>query len=200
METGLEEPPSLLIAEFLNSYLLGGIILILLLIFSALVSGSEVAFFSLTNDNITKLQKSNLPSERKMVKLLKNPRVLLATILILNNFINIAFVTLSTFLSWSIFGTRNLEGIIVASLTLIVTFMIVFFGELVPKVYANQNNVQFAKFTAPILIIFEAIFRPFSWMLINMSSVIEKRFKNKGYEISVDELSFSPSPAATSIF
>ena len=188
METGLEEPPSLLIAEFLDSYLLGGIILILLLIFSALVSGSEVAFFSLTNDNITKLQKSNLPSERKMVKLLKNPRVLLATILILNNFINIAFVTLSTFLSWSIFGTWNLEGVIVASLTLIVTFMIVFFGELVPKVYANQNNVQFAKFTAPIIIIFEAIFRPFSWMLINLSGVIEKRFKNNGYEISVDEL------------
>jgi len=188
LETGLEEPPSLLIAEFLNSYLLGGIILILLLIFSALVSGSEVAFFSLTNDNITKLQKSNLPSERKIVKLLKNPRVLLATILILNNFINIAFITFSTFLSWSIFETRNLEGVIVVSLTLIVTFMIVFFGELVPKVYANQNNLQFAKFTAPILIIFEAIFRPFSWILINLSSVIEKRFKNKGYEISVDEL------------
>ncbi len=188
METGLDEPPSLLIAEFIDSYLLGGIILILLLIFSALISGSEVAFFSLTNDNIAKLQKSNRASERKMVKLFKNPRVLLATILILNNSINIAFVTLSTFMSWSIFGTRNLEGVIVASLTLIVTFMIVFFGELVPKVYANQNNVQFAKFTAPILIIFEAIFRPFSWMLINMSSVIEKRFKNKGYEISVDEL------------
>jgi len=188
LETGLDEPPSLLIAEFLNSYLLGGIILILLLIFSALVSGSEIAFFSLTSDDIAKLRKSNQPSERKMVKLLKNPRVLLATILILNNFINIAFVTLSTFLSWSIFGTRNLEGVIVASLTLIVTFMIVFFGELVPKVYANQNNLQFAKFTAPILIIFEAIFRPFSWMLINLSGVIEKRFKNNGYEISVDEL------------
>lgn len=188
METGLDEPPSLLIAEFLNSYLLGGIILILLLIFSALVSGSEIAFFSLTSDDIAKLRKSNQPSERKMVKLLKTPRVLLATILILNNFINIAFITLSTFLSWSIFGTRNLEGVIVASLTLIVTFMIVFFGELVPKVYANQNNVQFAKFTAPILIIFEAIFRPFSWMLINLSGVIEKRFKNNGYEISVDEL------------
>lgn len=188
METGLDEPPSLLIAEFLNSYLLGGIILILLLIFSALVSGSEIAFFSLTSDDIAKLRKSNQPSERKMVKLLKNPRVLLATILILNNFINIAFITLSTFLSWSIFGTRNLEGVIVASLTLIVTFMIVFFGELVPKVYANQNNVQFAKFTAPILTMFEAIFRPFSWILINLSSVIEKRFKTKGYEISVDEL------------
>jgi len=66
--------------------------------------------------------------------------------------------------------------------------MIVFFGELVPKVYANQNNVQFAKFTAPILTMFEAIFRPFSWILINLSSVIEKRFKTKGYEISVDEL------------
>jgi len=188
LETGLDEPPSLLIAEFLNSYLLGGIILILLLIFSALVSGSEIAFFSLTSDDIAKLRKSNQPSERKMVKLLKNPRVLLATILILNNFINIAFITLSTFLSWSIFGTRNLEGVIVASLTLIVTFMIVFFGELVPKVYANQNNVQFAKFAAPILTMFEAIFRPFSWILINLSSVIEKRFKTKGYEISVDEL------------
>ena len=188
METGLEEPPSLLIAEFLNSYLLGGIILILLLVFSALVSGSEVAFFSLTNDKIAKLQKSNRASEKKIVKLLKNPRVLLATILILNNFINIAFITLSTFLSWGIFGIRNPEGVIVALLTLIVTFMIVFFGELVPKVYANQNNVQFAKVTAPILILSEAIFRPFSWILINMSNVIEKRFKKKGYEISVDEL------------
>jgi gliding motility-associated protein GldE len=95
---------------------------------------------------------------------------------------------LSTFLSWEIFGYRNPEGVIVAALTLIVTFLIVFFGELVPKVYANQNNVQFAKITAPILILSEAIFKPFSWILINMSSVIEKRFKKKGYEISVDEL------------
>ncbi|MEL6536322.1 MAG: gliding motility-associated protein GldE [Bacteroidota bacterium] len=162
------------------------ITLLVLLVASALVSGSEVAFFSLKKDDLD--NQSSQPSVARVHWLLRKPQRLLATILILNNFINVAIVTLSTFLTWILTGTESASGWAAVVLVFATTFAIVFFGEVVPKVFATQYNVRFAKLMSQPLMIANQIFRPLSWVLMSLSQIIEKRIERKGYEISVNEL------------
>lgn len=169
-------------------YLITGMLLIILLALSALVSGSEVAFFSFSSNDIIESRKTNSPSDKRILSLLENPKKLLATILILNNFVNIAFVTLSTFVTWRAVGSKTTEGLIVTALTFAVTFAIVFFGEVIPKVYANQNNLTFARFTSALLSLSNTIFSPLAWVLMSISNVIEMRVQRKGYQLTVDNL------------
>lgn len=171
------------------SYLiLNSLIFILLLIFSALVSGSEVAFFSLSNEDLEEIGESNSPNGKKVLELIESPKKLLSTILILNNLINIGIVTLTTFVAWSIFGT-NATGIVVILIqTVGVTFAIVFFGEIVPKVYANKAKKEFSLIMSPSIAFFSAILKPISVFLMAFSDVLEKRIKKKGYSLSVNEL------------
>lgn len=195
MEVNIDEPyPELLytLAEVVLSadalfYSVNGFILLALLLLSALISGSEVAFFSLSPDEISSCTNSNSYSEKKIVELLQKPKRLLATILILNNLINVAIVTFSTYLSWQIAGNRT-GGSLIVILTFIVTFLIVFFGEVVPKVYANVNNLKFARTTAAALSFMNTLLKPLSSVLMSISNIIERRIEVKGYSISVDEL------------
>lgn len=162
--------------------------MILLLIGSALASGSEVAFFSLTNEEIESIQETDPKRGKQVANLLANPKKLLSTVLILNNLINIGIVTLTTFVTWSLFG-MNATGIAVILVqTVGITFAIVFFGEIVPKVYANQARISFALSLAPILSLFSSVLKPLSWFLMSFSNLIEKRVEQKGYSLSVDEL------------
>lgn len=172
-------------------YLGSTITLMLLLLLSALISGSEVAFFSFSSGDVAECQRSGAPSDRKVLKLLEKPRSLLATILILNNFTNIAIVTISTFVTWRLVGSRTTEGLVVTVLTFLVTVLIVFFGEVVPKVYATSNNVNFARRMAPFLSGAETFFRPLTWFLIRFSNIIEKRIVRKDYQITVDHLNLA---------
>ena len=165
-----------------------GLILVLLLVLSAIISGSEVAFFSLTKEDILVCRGSSVARERNIAKLLEHPKRLLATILIANNLVNVAFITLSTFMVWRIVGTKTTGGIVLISLTALASAAIVFFGEVVPKVYANQNRVGFAKIASGLLSVCLVIFRPVSLVLMSISSVIESRIKRKGYNLSVDDL------------
>ena len=159
-----------------------------MLILSAFVSGSEVAFFSLSKNQINTFRYSNAKGEKRIYQLIKNPQKLLATILIFNNFINVAIVTLATVVTWRIFGTTTLTGIVIISLTFITTFAIVFFGEIIPKVYANSNNVAFAGMSSRLMIMAESIFSPLSWVLLSFSKVVEKRIERKNYYISKEEI------------
>ncbi len=161
--------------------------LAVLLFSSAMISGSEVAFFSLSTDEIAYCRKSNHPAHQKIIKLLEKPKNLLATILILNNLVNVAIVMLSTYLAWSIFG-KSTEGLLVGGLTFVTTFAIVFFGEVVPKVYATKSSLNFAKTTVGTLTLANGIFKPIAWLLMSMSQFLEKRLEKKGYGVSVDEL------------
>ena len=178
----------LLSGSLTSFYIVSGIILGLLLVLSALVSGSEVAFFSLSKNQINSIRRSNDKEEQRIYNLIRNPQKLLATILIFNNFINVGFVTLATFLTWRIFGTTTLTGIIILVLTVITTFAIVFFGEIIPKVYANSNNVAFAKKTSWLMSLAESLFSPLSWALLSFSKVVEKRIELKNYDISKEEI------------
>jgi len=160
--------------------------LLILLVASALVSGSEVAFFSLKKDELE--NQPSQPSIARVQWLLRKPQRFLATILILNNFINVAIVTLSTFLTWSITGTETASGWAAVVLVFSTTFAIVFFGEVVPKVFATQYNLRFAKLMSQPLMIANQVFRPLAWVLMSLSRIIENRIERKGYEISVNEL------------
>ncbi len=193
MEAAIEDPfPSVLILAQLSSlvvlYLAYGILFVFLLFLSALISGSEVAFFSFSPVEVVKFQNSKDFTLQRIAKLLSRPKKLLATILILNNLVNISIVTLATLLSWKIAGFHTTEGIVVVTLTFAVTFAIVFLGEVVPKVYANQNNLRFAKYTARLLILAEFTLYPLSWFLMAISNLVERRVERKGYRLSIEEL------------
>ncbi len=174
--------------NLLPFYIISGIILSVLLVLSALVSGSEVAFFSLSKNQINAFRYSSTKVEKRIYNLIKNPQKLLATILIFNNFLNVGVVTLATFVTWRIYGTTTLTGIIIVSLTFITTFAIVFFGEIIPKVYANSNNIAFASMTSRLMVLAESIFSPLSWVLLSFSRVVERRIERKNYDISKEEI------------
>lgn len=185
-------PSYLLIAQvssFSFSYfLLNGLALVLLLLGSALVSGSEVAFFSLTKDDLADLNQRYPEKGGVITRLLATPKVLLSTVLILNNLINIGIVTLTTFVTWTVFGTDATGLVVILIQTVGVTFAIVFFGEIVPKVYANQSKASFALALAIPITLFTKLLKPLSAFLIAFSNIIEKRVQQKGYSLSVDEL------------
>lgn len=170
-------------------YLLDGLILLALLLCSAIISGTEVAFFSLSHKQITQCKNSKDLRERGVVKLLKNPRRLLATILILNNLVNVAIVTLSTYLLWHVTGSEAVEGIVLFAYTLISTALIVLFGEVIPKIYANQNNLRVAKrLTGPLYVAVPLLY-PLSSLLLRLGKLIGRKNQfQEHYDLSAEGL------------
>jgi len=164
------------------------IVIGILLFFSAIISASEVAFFSLRADDLDRCRESEDPRDKNIIELLKNPRLLLATILIMNNFVNVAIVTLSTFLMWELASTRRPTEIIVGIVTFTITFAITFFGEIIPKVYATQRNLVYSRLISGAWKFLEKVCIPISWLLLQMGNVVEKRFEKKGYSTTVEEL------------
>jgi putative hemolysin len=189
----MDDPyPSLMLLVEINqvstSYILANAaVFALLLILSGLVSGTEVAFFSLNSEDISSFDERN-KREEKVIMLLEAPKNLLSTVLILNNLINIGIVTLTTFFAWSLFGLNATGIVIILVQTIGVTFAIVFFGEIVPKVYATKAKIEFAKMMAPPIFFFSVILKPLSALLMAISNVIEKRIVKRGYSLSVDQL------------
>jgi gliding motility-associated protein GldE len=184
--------PTLLLNIFASvdpSFLvINGLIIALLLAFSGMISGSEVAFFSLLHDQIKNLNTSTNPKDKIIASLVVDPKKLLATILILNNLVNIFIVTISTYATWKIVGNKDTGGIVIIVLTVSITILIIFIGEIVPKVYANHNNLQFARLTASMLQVAKRFFSPLSWVLMSLSKIIESKVEKKGYNLSVDEI------------
>ncbi len=173
----------------LSAYLINGFILLILLALSAVVAGSEVAFFSLSVDERAQCRESDSAAERKISQLLDRPQLLLATLLIFTNLLNITFVTITAYLSSQVLGEGVEKWVSVLVQTVGVTFVIVFFGELIPKVWANQNNLRFLRYTTPLIDFATKAFRPISVPLMSISNVIEKRVQRKGYTLTAEELS-----------
>ena len=185
-------PVSFLITAYnvQGSILLQLILLTLLLIASGLVSGSEVALFSLTKDRLGS-EVDKKPRQIDIIKkMLHNPKRLLATILIANNFINIAIVLLFASLSENIFSHIKNPLIVLLIEIGIITFLILFFGEILPKVYANRNALSFSKTVAYPIYIIDRYFLFF--LTIPMSKItrfMESRLAQKNNEFSIDKLS-----------
>ena len=187
---------SLLFASFDIITALNGIILILLLISSALISGSEIAFFSLNQTDINELS-NNGKEKNVVVTLLERPRKLLATILITNNFINILIVLLFASLAETLFGNFNISldlyffAVPIRFLLeiILVTFLILLFGEVLPKVYASRNALLFAKKMSKFIHTVNILLTPFSMPLIAITKWIEQKFGSKASNFSVETLS-----------
>ena len=184
----MDPDPEPLLLHFLSNDFLTGLnvlALLLLLISSALISGTEVAFFSLSKTDLDELS-SDGKEENIIVNLLQKPRQLLATILITNNFINILIVLLFASLAENLFSdfvyTINfyLFKIPVRFLieVILVTFLILLFGEVLPKIYASRNALRFSKLIAKFINIFNIILTPFSLPLIWLTKLIEKQYLN----------------------
>ena len=190
------EPLFSLLTSFDAMIAVNAIVLILLLISSALISGSEIAFFSLNQTNINELS-NNGKEENVVVSLLKKPRKLLATILITNNFINILIVLLFTSFAETLFGSfrfsLNLYFFAVPVRFLLeiilITFLILLFGEVLPKVYASRNALRFARIMSKFIHFVSILLTPFSMPLIAATKWIEKKFGNKANNLSVETLS-----------
>ena len=162
--------------------------IIFLLLVSAMVSASEVAFFSLKSDDLNTCKESEDPGYGKIVQLLKEPRLLLATILVIHDFVNVGIVTIATFVMWRMTGTNKPAEFIVGLVTFGATFAITFFAEIIPKVYATQNNLAIARVVSSIWIALSKVCRPVTWPLMNLTSLVESRVKRKGYDSTVEEL------------
>ena len=159
----------------------------LLLLCSALISGSEVAFFSLNPNNWQ--EKDMCKGQVIIKKLMQHPNHLLATILITNNFVNVAIIILSTYITAGLFNFNGFPVLEFIIQVVVITFLLLLLGEVIPKVFANQNALVFASFMSTPINILSKVFAPISDALVATTSVIEKRFQNKGYQISIDELS-----------
>ena len=164
------------------------IVVIILLIASALISGSEVAYFSLSPKDINNLEEENHRYDSLVLELNKSPDKLLATILIANNFVNVGIVILSTFIFSSLFDFNDFPLIGFITQVVGITFLLLLFGEIIPKVYASQYAARFASFMAYPLFVLGKIFKPISSLLINSTSFINNRFQKKT-NLSIDDLS-----------
>ena len=150
------------------------LVIILLLFCSALISGSEVAYFSLSPNDVENLNEDKSKSALLALKLLENPNKLLATILISNNFINIAIIILASFFTSQllVFPEDSILEFLIQ--VVVITFLIVLFGEITPKVYANKNALWFSKIMSNPLNISNKVFSPLSLILTSSTVIIKK--------------------------
>ncbi|QQS29673.1 MAG: gliding motility-associated protein GldE [Sphingobacteriales bacterium] len=147
-----------------------------LIFLSGIMSGSEIAFFSLTEKQLNFLRKQETPAGKRILHLIHYPNYLLATILIANNLVNISIVLISNYIIGTVFyipEDQRLVGFIVN--TVLVTFVLVLLGELTPKIYANFNNLRLAIFTSLPLSIAYYLLHPFSRLLAFSTEALEKR-------------------------
>ncbi len=176
-------------------FMLGSLLfLVFLIACSGFFSASENALFSLSHTDIESLKKEETPATKAVIKLLNQPKKLLATILTANNFINITFVIVSSSLMERIFnfpkevngGVSFAEFIVKV---VVVTLLLLLFGEVVPKVYATKNNLAISKIMGLPLIFFQKVFAFIVIPMVNFTSFIDKRVRKHEHSVSADELS-----------
>ena len=173
------------------------LVLVILLMASALISGAEVALFSLTQKDIDEAKKTKSKSFEIIIDLLTQPKKLLASILVANNFINIAIVILFASLGDSLFegldSELNLSGFKIDLVffieVVLITFLILFIGEILPKVYANRNNLKFSKFMAYPLKVLDIIISPISIPMQRITLGIHKKLGKQKSTLNVGYLS-----------
>lgn len=154
-----------------------------------MVSGSEVAFFSITPRDLEELKEKKHPRLDSLTELLDHPKTLLATILIANNFINVGIVILSKFLSDALFDFSSNEELGLFFQIGVITFLILLFGEVLPKVYATKNTVGFGLLMCAPMFVLRRIFKPVSVVLVRSTGFFERRLQTRGEALSVDDLS-----------
>lgn len=174
---------------FSTDTVLALLVIIILLFFSGLVSGSETAFFSLTPSNLDSLKVRNGKKDKTILQLLTNPKHLLATILISNNFINVSIVILSTYITVNLFDLQSNKMLIFLVQVVVVTSILLIFGEIIPKILSNREPVAVVTFMVMYMKFLIWFFKPLSSILVNSTSFIDKRVVKKSHNISLSDLS-----------
>jgi len=165
------------------------LILFILLFFSGLISGSETAFFSLSPSDIDTLKTRGGKKDKAILLLLKRPKRLLATILISNNFINVSIVILSTYITANLFDLQANALLVFLIQVVVVTSILLIFGEIMPKILANKEPVSVAILMVLNLKILIWIFKPLSNILVKSTSFIDSRVGKKGHNMSMSDFS-----------
>ena len=164
------------------------VVLVLLLAGSGLISAAEVALFGLSQTDLNEMQESNSSRGKLIVELLAKPKKLLATILITNNAINIGIVLLFSSIGNTIFA--NIDGAFRFLLEVVLaTFLILMFGEILPKIYANRNRVQFSHFMAIPLKGLNYLFTPLSSPMRSVTLFMEDKLGRQKSNLSINHLS-----------
>lgn len=185
----MDSDPSSFFSTIDFEMLTGMLAVFILLVCSAFISGSEVALFSLSQKDIDDLEHEDLNKGSLISELLNRPKQLLATILVANNFINIGVVIIFSSFSERFFGGIH-SGLLRFILeVVVVTFLILLFGEVLPKIYASRNNITSTKVVlVPISILFKVL-APVTIPMRNITLYIEKKFSVQKTNFSVDQLS-----------
>jgi len=169
--------------------LFGFLILVILLLLSAIISGSEVAFFSLTPNDLSRLRKEKTRKALSLLSLTAMPDKVLSTILVANNLVNVGIIILSAFLSESLLGESMAPVARFIVEVVAITFIILLFGEIMPKVYATRNHFAVAYNMAVPLSILEKALRPGTAALMFMTKSVRKRSLSRKKKISMNDLS-----------
>lgn len=169
--------------------IIGFFILLLFLACSALISGAEIAFFSLNQDHTNGLKSKKNKKNVVILTLLEKPKRLLATILIANNFVNVSIVILSTFILNKLLNPESFPIFTIIIQVIAVTSLILILGEITPKIYAAHKPLVFAQLMARPMRVLIYIFYPLSSVLVKSTSFIDKRLAAKGSQLSMSELS-----------
>lgn len=173
----------------LTVYIIVSMVVVLVMLFiSALVSGSEVAYFSLNANDKQKLKKKS-KTNHLVLKNLENPEKLLATILVTNNFVNIGIIILTANITNNLITIQNAPVIEFMLQVVLISFLLLLFGEILPKLYATHFSLGFARFMALPLQVLEKVFRPLNSLLIVSTSFINTRLQKHQKNVSMDEIS-----------
>ncbi len=166
-----------------------------------MMSSSEIAFFSLSRAEVEELSESEDPMDNRVAKLLERPRQLLSTMLVTNNLVNIGVVITSYFVTRGIFDLIQLpEKLPIFQFEIsryvvefvwnvvVVTFILVLFGEATPKIFATYNKVKIARFMSGIFVLLNRLFYPLNFLLVGSTKMLEKRLKKYNNEIDINEI------------
>ena len=186
----MDPEPGLTSLDTLDTNLLfGSLVIVLLLFCSAMISAAEVALFSLSQNDLTKLSQQNPAKSQLVSQLLQKPKKLLATLLLANNFVNIGIVIIFSFVSDSLFAGIVSPVVKFVVEVVLVTFLILLFGEVLPKVYASRNNIKFSAGIARPLWILDQLLSPLSLPMRAVTVYLHKKLGRQKTNISVDQLS-----------
>ncbi len=184
---------SVLLTPFFTGFtvnaIIGMVILCLLLVMSALISSSETAYFSLQPADIDNLESMTDPKSQLVLQLRENPKTLLATILIGNNFVNVTITLLATYIVSEMFDMANHPAAAFLMELVVITSLVLLIGEIIPKILAAKKPVRFARFMARTLQVLIVLFKPLSKLLVNSTSFMDKHLERKKADISMDDLS-----------
>lgn len=165
-----------------------GVLACLLLVASGFASGSEIAFFSLTPNDLSEVEEEKTESDQKIMRLRKDTERTLATILITNNLVNVTIIMLCNYFFGHLIDFGNAYWLQFVCITVLLTFILLLFGEIMPKIYCSQQPLRFCRISAGSILFFRKLFYPLGTILIRSGVLAEKVVQKENHVLSIDDL------------